>query len=161
MKSRFMLTSNGYRLDESPARLGELTPVPSTELGDRAALRRRLTRDGYLWLRGVLDPDLVRGFREYYFSRMAPTGVWDGPGDRARIRQVLFGEVVPGPEYQAFCAQPAVREWYRWFLDGEPHLHRRKIIRHVKPGEHGIGLATQAHYDLVYLRDGTDQVLSS
>jgi len=156
-----MPTSNGYVLDESPKRLGELVAVPDAERGDRAALRRRLTRDGYLLLRGALDPDLVHRFRRFYLERLAPTGVWDGPGDRARLRQVLFGEIVPGPEYQAFCAQPAVREWYRWFLGGEPHLHRRKIIRHVKPGERGIGFATQAHFDLVYLRDGTDQVLSS
>jgi hypothetical protein len=161
VKPRFVLTSNGYRLDESPKRLGELTPTPDAELTDRTALRRRLARDGYLWLRGALDPDLVHGFRQYYLERMTPTGVWEGPGDRARMRQVLFGEIVPGPEYQEFCAQPAILEWYRWFLGGEPHLHRRKIIRHVKPGEQGIGLATQAHYDLVYLRDGTDQVLSS
>lgn len=45
-------------------------------------------------------------------------------------------------------------------------LHRRKIIRHIRPHEHtdtatrGIGTATQAHYDLLYLREGSDQVLS-
>lgn len=40
------------------------------------------------------------------------------------------------------------------------HLHRRKIIRNTRPGESGIGTATQAHYDLVYLREGSDRVLS-
>ncbi len=40
------------------------------------------------------------------------------------------------------------------------HLHKRRIIRHIRPGERGIGTATQAHYDLVYLREGTDRVLS-
>ena len=40
------------------------------------------------------------------------------------------------------------------------HLHRRKIIRHVRPGEAGVGIATQAHDDLLYLREGSEQVLS-
>ena len=39
-------------------------------------------------------------------------------------------------------------------------MHKRRILRHVRPGETGIGTATQAHYDLVYLREGTDRVLS-
>ena len=52
-----MLTSNGYLLDESAGRLGELEAVPDQERGDRQALRARLGRDGYLFLRGVLDPE--------------------------------------------------------------------------------------------------------
>jgi ectoine hydroxylase-related dioxygenase (phytanoyl-CoA dioxygenase family) len=74
---------------------------------------------------------------------------------------VLFDQVVPGAEYAAFCAQPAIKGWFEWFLGGEPFLHKRKIIRQTAPGENGIGTATQAHYDLVYLRGGSDQVLSA
>ena len=148
-----MLTSNGYVLDEQ--RLGQLVAVPEEERGDRARLRSRLQRDGYLFLTGLLDPAVVREFREYYF---ALTGA---ATDRASYRKVLFEEIVPGPEYAAFCAQPALKGWFEWFLGGEPFLHRRKIIRQTAPGENGIGTATQAHYDLVYLRDGTDQVLSA
>lgn len=156
-----MLTSNGYVL--SSERLGTLSKVPRHERGDRDALRRRLERDGYLFLRGLLDPVEVMAFRRYYFER---TGVADGHGvpqavDPGELRRVLFGEVVPGAQYQAFCAQPALRSWYKWFLGGETFLHRRKIIRHIAPGQAGIGTATQAHYDLVYLREGSDQVLSA
>ncbi|QNE20714.1 phytanoyl-CoA dioxygenase family protein [Kribbella qitaiheensis] len=149
-----MPTSNGYHLDESAHRLGRLAAVPEREVGDRDALRGRLTRDGYLYLRGLLPAAGVQAFREYYFSRI-------GSADRAEFRKVLFGEIVPGPEYAAFCSQPALRGWFEWFLGGETFLHRRKIIRRTLPGENGIGTATQAHYDLVYLREGTDQVLSA
>ena len=155
------LTSNGYVLDESARRLGELDPVADHERHDRDALWDRLRRDGYLWLRGALDPAVVNGFRGYYHRTLAPSGVWDGAEDRAEYRRLLFHQVVPGPEYEAFCTQPAVRDWYAWFLGDETFLHRRKLIRHVRPGESGVGTATQAHYDLVYLRDGTDRVLSS
>jgi hypothetical protein len=148
-----VLTSNGYVLDAE--RLGELVPVPERERGERATLRARLQRDGYLYLTGLLDPQVVWAFREYYF------GLTRAVADKASYRKVLFGEIVPGPEYAAFCAQPALKGWFEWFLDGEPFLHRRKIIRQTAPGENGIGTATQAHYDLVYLRDGTDQVLSA
>jgi hypothetical protein len=148
-----VLTSNGYVLDKQ--RLGQLVAVPEEDRGDRARLRSRLQRDGYLFLTGLLDPAVVREFREYYFGL---TGV---ATDRASYRKVLFEEIVPGPEYAAFCAQPALKGWFEWFLGGEPFLHRRKIIRQTAPGENGIGTATQAHYDLVYLRDGTDQVLSA
>ncbi|WP_313955869.1 phytanoyl-CoA dioxygenase family protein [Microbacterium sp. 1.5R] len=55
---------------------------------------------------------------------------------------------------------PSIRGWFRWFLGDDVHLHKRRIIRHIRPGERGIGTATQAHYDLVYLREGTDRVLS-
>ncbi|GAA1657569.1 phytanoyl-CoA dioxygenase family protein [Kribbella alba] len=150
-----MLTSNGYVLDEAANRLGPLVAVPDWEVRDRVTLRERLRRDGYLYLRGLLDREEVLAFRRYYFER---TG---GTVDRAGFRKVLFGEIVPGPEYAAFCTQPALREWFAWFLGGETFLHKRKIIRQTAPGENGIGTATQAHYDLVYLREGTDRVLSA
>jgi len=165
-----VLTSNGYRLDESPARLGALQPTPDAERGDRDALWARLRRDGYLFLKGALDPSRVLEFRRYYFGQLAETGLVADPvrgivgsdaPDQAALRHILFRTIVPGPEYREFCTQPAIRDWYEWFLGDRPFLHRRKLIRHTRPGENGIGTATQAHYDLVYLRDGTDRVLSS
>ncbi|HEX6445599.1 MAG TPA: phytanoyl-CoA dioxygenase family protein [Streptosporangiales bacterium] len=168
-----MLRSNGYVLDESASRLGELVPVPDAERCDREALWRRLRRDGYLYLRGALDPDAVLSFRRHYFGALAETGLvrrgtdpqaglaGDGEPDQALLRHVLFRQVVPGGTYLRFCTQPAIRGFYAWLLGRSPFLHRRKIIRHTVPGRTGIGTATQAHYDLVYLREGTDRVLSS
>lgn len=168
-----MLTSNGYVLDESPARFGDLAAVPDCERSDREALWRRLSRDGYLFLRGALDPDAVRAFRRYYFEQLAPTGMLrpgtdpeagiagDGAVDNATLRHTLFRQIVPGRPYERFCTQPSIRDWYAWLLGGDTFLHRRRIIRSNRPGESGIGTATQAHYDLVYIREGTDRVLSS
>ena len=146
-----VLTSNGYVLDDR--RLGELEVVPEWGREDRGLLRERLERDGYLFLKGLLAPDVVWAFREYYF------GVTGAASDRASYRKVLFEQIVPGEEYAAFCAQ--LKGWFEWFLGGEPFLHKRKIIRQTAPGENGIGTATQAHYDLLYLRGGSDQVLSA
>lgn len=168
-----MLTSNGYVLDEAPHRLGELVPVPERERGDRDALWRRLIEQGYLFLRGALDPDVVRGFRRYYFAELAEAGLLRDGGDpeeglagtgevdQARLRHALFRRIVPGATYERFCVQPAIRDWYAWLLGGETFLHRRRILRHTRPNQTGIGTSTQAHYDLLYIREGTDRVLSS
>lgn len=167
-----MLTSNGYVLDDRPERLGRLEPVPAAERGDREALWSRLRRDGYLYLTGHLDPAEVLAFRRHYFAALEPSGLIavgsdpedgiaaDHDLDRGSYRRILFDEIVPGDEYLALCAAPRVADWFAWLLDDEVHLHRRKIIRHTRPGERGIGTATQAHYDLVYLREGSDRVLS-
>jgi ectoine hydroxylase-related dioxygenase (phytanoyl-CoA dioxygenase family) len=166
-----MLTSNDYVLDESEARLGWLEPVPESERSDHDALWRRLRTDGYILLRDHLPVDLVTEFRRFYFEALAETGLVDpqNPGlglagdsevDRAALRRVLFDHIIPSPEYEALCTHPGIRDWFRWLLGDDVHLHRRKILRHTQPGENGIGTATQAHYDLVYLREGSDRVLS-
>ncbi len=160
-----MPTSNHYLLDDRPTRLGRLTPVPPGERRDRTAMLARIARDGYAFLPGFLDPALVLDFRAYYFASLAPAGLRETSTaadevDRPTLRQVLFDEVVPGPEYDRLCRTAAIVDWFGWLLDGEVHLHRRKIIRHTRPGETGVGLATQAHYDLLYLRQGSENVLS-
>lgn len=167
-----MITSNGYVLDESPSRLGALEPVPDTERSDRDALWGRLRRDGYLYLTGHLDPQLVTDFREYYFRSLDGSGLTaagteprvgvdsGGEIDRGLIRERLFGDIVPGERYEELTAHPRIRDWFAWFFGDDVHLHKRKLIRHIRPGERGIGTATQAHYDLVYLREGSDRVLS-
>ncbi|MBZ2198966.1 phytanoyl-CoA dioxygenase family protein [Occultella gossypii] len=167
-----MLTSNGYELAESPDRLGQLAETPDRERGDRDALWRRLRAQGYLLLRDQLPIEEVAAFRRFYFETLAPAGVTrpgtgpeegiagPGPLDQATYRQALFGHIVPSSEYDRLCRLPAIADWFGWFLGDDVHLHRRKILRHTRPGQNGIGTATQAHYDLVYLRDGTDRVLS-
>lgn len=134
----------------------------------------KLRHEGYLYLKGgQLNPDQLLDFREFYFASLGEANVYaagtdprDGiaaPGDvdRGALRRGLFDHIVPGPEYQALCTSQGIADWFAWFLGDDVHLHRRKIIRHTKPGgESGIGTATQAHYDLVYLREGSDRVLS-
>lgn len=169
------LTSNGHRLDSGDRRMGRLEPVPEAERHDLGALRARFARAGYLYLPGFFERATILDFRSYYFAALAECGLIR-PGsdpvegvaasvdglDRGQLRLLLFDRIVPGPRYEALCRAPALVAFHEWFLGTDAvHLHRRKIIRHVGPGESGIGTATQAHYDLVYLREGTDQVISS
>ncbi|QDP95771.1 phytanoyl-CoA dioxygenase family protein [Microlunatus elymi] len=160
-----MLTSNGYVLSQRPERFGSLQPVPDGERADRSALWQRLDDDGYLYLPGFLDRQVVEDFRRYYFDRLAPAGLTETGGskddlDQSTLRRVLFREIVPGRAYDDFCRQPKIVDFFGWLLADDVHLHRRKILRHTRPGDTGIGQATQAHYDLLYLREGTAQVLT-
>jgi len=48
--------------------------------------------------------------------------------------------------------------FYEELFEAPVYLHKRKIIRHNFPGETSC---TGAHYDLVYLRGGTDKLCTS
>jgi len=60
--------------------------------------------------------------------------------------------------YESFCLMDEVWQFYETFLEGAPYLHKRKIIRHTRPQDPNC---TGAHYDLIYLRAGTDRVCTS
>ena len=165
------LQSLEYTLERSPTRLGWLEAMPDHERGDRDALWARLSRHGYLFLRGALEPAVSLEFRRHYFASLAPSGLLkdgsdpsDGIGassgefDRDVARRVLFDQIVPGGAYQALCTSEAVQGFFAWLFGTPVHLHKRKLIRHSKVMDSWV---TSAHYDLVYLREGTDNLLSA
>lgn len=99
---------------------------------------------------------------------MAPTGMVadgtepvdgiaaDGPGNQ-ELHSKLLMEFVRSAAYEAFCLH-RVWQFFEEFLQGPVYLHKRKIIRDTTPGS---VFSTPAHYDLVYLRGGTDTVCTS
>ena len=161
------LTSNGYTPSSDPARLGWLTPSdPGTPM---PALQEQFREQGYLWLKGILDREQVLGFRRRYFETLRETGLiapgsdpveglYSGGGERGDLTRKLLVEIVRWAAYEAFCLMDPIWRFYEGFLDGPVYLHKRKLIRHVRPGERN---STGAHYDLVYLRGGTDTVCTS
>jgi ectoine hydroxylase-related dioxygenase (phytanoyl-CoA dioxygenase family) len=164
------LVSNGYTLDMGPNRLGRLVPVPEAERDNRAAWQTRLANQGYLYFKNFFDPAKINAFRAYYFKSLVKSGLvtpdsdpvegLDGPGpvDQLKVRDILFNEIVTGKEYEALCTSPELVTFFEKFFGGPVFLHKRKIIRHIRPEG---GKSTGAHYDLVYLREGTDQVLTA
>lgn len=159
------LISNGYTLASTPNRLGWLTPSDPAE--PLAALRARYREHGYLWLKGLLDRDEVLDFRRRYFTALADSGLikpgtdpvdgiaGDGPARKGRTG---VGDIVRWAAYESFCLSRPIWQFYEAFLDGPVYLHKRKMIRHTRPGD---TTATGAHYDLIYLRGGTDQLCTS
>lgn len=162
------LISNGFTIPSE--RLGWLIPTdPATPL---ATLREQYTAQGYLWLKGILDPKVVLSFRHRVFEAFRETGLLaagtdatDGifagelpDGAQHTHPNKILMEVVRWAAYEAFCLQPAVWQFFETFLAGPVYLHKRKILRYTKPGDPNC---TGAHYDLAYLRGGTDKVLTS
>lgn len=161
------LVNNGRALSTAPERLGRLTPTdPARPVGE---LREQYQAQGYLWLKGVLDRDEVVEFRGRYFETFRETGllaegtdardgIYSGTPPLAPAVQRLMMAFVRSAAYESFCLQPVIWRFYERFLGDTVYLHKRKIIRHKRPGDAN---ATAAHYDLIYLRGGTDQVCSS
>lgn len=161
------LTSDKYTLSMDANRLGWLIPSDPEDSIDN--LRQQFAEQGYLWLKGLINTGRIMGFRERYFAAMQASGLLD---TNASIvdGKYSFGEVnqnkanrakaewVRSAAYESFCLSDEIWQFYERLLGDAVYLHKRKLIRHVPPQ---TTIATGAHYDLVYLRGGTDSVCSS
>jgi len=162
-----VLVSNGYPLVTSPDQLGRLTPCSAQTPIDQ--LREQLKADGYIWLRGFFPREEVIALRRRFFERMKPTGIvaegidsqegiFSGRRDPTGQTTKILTEFVRTAAYESFCFQPRLWQFYEELLGGDVYLHKRKIVRQTYPHD---PKTTDAHYDLIYLRGGTDTVLSS
>lgn len=137
------LVSNGFALEMTPERLGWLEPTDAS-LSPKQ-LWEQYRQQGYLWLKGFFERDAILAFRQYFFD-----AIFSGT-------KTLF-EIVRSPEYEDFCTMPRLWNFYQEFLEDQPYLHKRKIIRFTHPGS---DYCTGGHYDLIYLRAGTDRLCTS
>jgi dienelactone hydrolase/ectoine hydroxylase-related dioxygenase (phytanoyl-CoA dioxygenase family) len=165
------LTSNGRAIPLDDKFFAPL--ADSSELrSDPVALRDRLHRDGYLFLRGVLDREKILRLRAGYFSRLAPGFL--KPGTEA-AEGIYAGSVpeetppygVPGhpahsfvrsEEFREFSADPALRGLAEAVLGGEVEILPRKIVRHFWSGSFR---ASRAHMDYDYMAEGSDRLVTS
>lgn len=160
------LVSNGRVLDMRPNRLGRLEPTPASAPVD--SIRERLVADGYVWLRGFLERDAVLAFRRHVFSAFADTGLVAagsdpvdgicGADERPDLTRRRLMEIVRSAAFESFCLQPRLWRFMDQLMAGPSYLHKRKLLRHTRPGDHW---ATPAHYDLVYLRGGTNRIVTA
>lgn len=161
------LISNGFPLVNSPDQIGRLlASSPAAPIND---LRAQLKAQGYLWLRGFFPRQEVLALRQRFFERMLPTGIlaentpvvegiFSGQRDQTGQTTKLLLEFVRTAAYESFCFHPRLWGFYEQLLGGDVYLHKRKIVRQSYPHD---PRTTDAHYDLIYLRGGTDSVLSS
>ncbi len=138
------LISNGYTLDMTPERLGWLEPTDADFPMEQ--LREKFRQNGYLWLKRFFERDVILNFRDYFFEAISAHG------------PQAFFEVIYSKEYEDFCTTPRLWQFYQEFLQGQPYLHKRKLLRFNLPGEDHC---TGGHYDLIYLRAGTDRLCTS
>ena len=161
------LKSDKYSLSMESNRLGWLIPSDPNESIE--ILRKQFADQGYLWLKVLLNRDDVMTFRQRYFEAMAHTGLLKkdtstveglysyGDVNQQKIRRAQ-AELVRSSVYEAFCLSNEIWQFYERLLGDTVYLHKRKLVRHIPPQ---TTIATGAHYDLVYLRGGTDSVCSS
>ena len=161
------LVSNGFTLSMAPNRLGRL--VPSDASRPPAALWEEFRARGYLWLKHFLDRRAVLEFRRRFFAAFQDTGllapgsdplvgIYAGGDERKELARRRLMESVRWASYEAFCLSEPIWKFYEEVLGGPVYLHKRKIIRYTTPGD---PVCTGAHYDLTYLRAGTERVYTS
>lgn len=160
------LVSNQFVLSKKPERLGWLTPSDPTK--PKTELWEQFNAQGYLWLKGILDRQVVLDFRRRFFQAFAAAnlietgsdpveGIYSGSEDKGLARRLMI-EAVRWAAYESFCLSAPIWQFYEAVLGGPVLLHRRKIIRYTRTGDPSC---TGAHYDLTYLRAGTDRVFTS
>jgi ectoine hydroxylase-related dioxygenase (phytanoyl-CoA dioxygenase family) len=161
MPVTFPLFSASHELDVSDGAFGFVRS--SADLLDQPGeLRRRLEEDGYLYIPGFFDPDLIRAARLSVCARLAAAGLLHPdhavieavaqPGKTSNYNGELarnnpaVQRVVYGPELLGFYAKlfgETVRHFdYTWF---------RALSR---------GQGSTPHCDLVYMGRGTHQLLT-
>lgn len=153
------LTSARLPVDTSPAAFGELsdsTPL----LGDADALRARIAQDGYLYLRGLLDPDEVLAARRSMLVRLADEGHVDTsfPLDEARAAAgttIAFRPdlAVGNPAVDKVVYDGPMMAFFTRLLGGPVRHFDFTWVRAVAPWQ-----ATSPHMDVVYMGRGTHRL---
>lgn len=164
------LTSNGAPV---PFDTDHFAPLrDSSEMaGNPEALRARYLEDGYLYLRGLLDPDNSLAMRGSYFSRFDPSYFRSGTA----ATQGVFSGVVPaglpahgveghpahafvrGDDFERFASHPALSDLAESVLGGPVRRLPRSIVRHF---DRGSRRASRAHTDYTYLDEGSDRLVT-
>ena len=156
------LTSNGYVFDPDPGVFGELRDS-STLLGDELALNARYQEDGYLLLRGYLDPELVLAARRELAAKLDSVGLIDQShpvtdaiysGSNAGLGQIdrtaYAKGLRSGPALREVVHRGRVIEFYEHYLGGPVRALDYVWVRNVR-----VGAATGCHFDWVYMGRGT------
>ena len=167
------LTSNGHELDTSPAKFGELRDS-SGFAHDAASLRERIAEDGYLFLPGYLDREVVLAARAEVFGKWARLGALDLDhplleaiaAPRAERRdypeagwtdQAAFAkDLRTGAAVSDLCHRGRIIQFFERFLGGEVRPLDYIWIRTVR-----LGGSTGCHYDRVYMGRGTPNLYTA
>ncbi len=161
------LRFSGRAVDSAPDRLAELTDV-SDLVGHPDALRNHFVEHGHVFVRGLLDPDLVLAARQELLLKYAMLGeiddrfpLLDGiagdAGGLATANLRAFTESLrTGVRYEAVILHPRLIDVVGTLLDGPVRPYDFRWPRLARPGE-GCGF----HCDGPYMSRGTDRHLSA
>ena len=148
------LTSNGRVIDQDPTKFGRLRES-SEHAADGTVLRERLSEDGYVFLRNVLDKQLLLHVREVIADELHRLDAIDPDGDRsahlfpARPGLSLYkvADNIGQEERRPVTRQPALHAIFHAIF-GE----KAKPLDYSWPRIAGPGRSEQPHCDWVYMR---------
>lgn len=130
---------------------------------DPAALRVRLAEDGYLLLRGAIDPAIVLALRRAYLDSF-PSGTVDDNGVTVESSLPPYGvsghpayAFVRSPVFKRFVDMPVLSRLAQALLDGPARRLPRTILRHFQPNSRRT---SRAHIDLHYMERGSDRIVT-
>jgi hypothetical protein len=153
------LTAGGCAMD---AGVGELLDSADA-LADAEELRRRMQRDGYLLLRGLLDRDWVIDARRSIMQRLAAEGMLldgsepiDGIANPDK-RNGFFPEAAKNnAELEKLLYTRNMMAFFQRFLNGPVRHFDYTWLRTVPPG-----VGTRSHCDVVYMGRGTPRLYTA
>lgn len=157
-----LLTARGQEIDPDPSKFGRLRS--SIDLaGDAQALRERMQEDGYLFLPGLLDRELVLEARSELTSRLAAEDLLDPsyPAIEAVARagvNITFRPdlALNNPALNRVLYDGAMMDLYHCFFGESVRHFDFTWLRAAAPGKN-----TSPHCDIVYMGRGTFDVLTA
>lgn len=142
-------------------------------LDNPQALRERSGRDGYLFFRGLLDPDKLTEVRRQILEICAQHG-WTEPGTdpvdgiaapgvvhvegQPHFNQVYRGEIMCLEVFHALAHEPALLEIFETLFQEEVLVHPRNIARIIFP--QAKQFTTPPHQDFIHIQ-GTEDTWTS
>lgn len=164
------LTSNGVGI---PFDAAHFAPLPDSAglLDDPAALRRRYRRDGYVYLRGFLDVEMLRRLRHEYFAAFdrsylraghaVDEGIFSGTRPPTLAAHGTTDHpahaFVRGQGFARLAHDPGLATVASTLLDSPCRLLPRQIVRHF---DRSTPRASRAHRDHRYLDAGSDRLVT-
>lgn len=133
----------------------------SALLSEPDALTRRLAEDGYLLLRGVLDPEVVLALRRAYLAEFSALTTGSHTDDGSVPAHGVAGHpahaFVRSDRFASFVEQSSLAELAETLLGGAPRRLPRAILRHFTSSSRR---SSRAHTDRAYMDQGTDRVVT-
>ncbi|MGL6344041.1 MAG: phytanoyl-CoA dioxygenase family protein, partial [Waterburya sp.] len=162
------LTSNNFPIPMSSNRLGWLNSCNSN--ASVSNLKRQYNEQGYLWIKGLLNRNQVMSLRSLFFEKCKALALLkEGNSSEEMIvpaseipiaaMNKVRADFANSIEYQSLVHSQEILNFLGDLLEGSVCSLKRQIVRYTIPNESKSD--TGAHYDFIYLRCGTTNLLST
>jgi ectoine hydroxylase-related dioxygenase (phytanoyl-CoA dioxygenase family) len=162
------LKSNGFALSCDPDRLAFLTA--SDPAMDRSELYKSFWGHGYIWIKRLLDPEIIHVFRRRFLQQCdqhrllkagsnSEDGIFSGVSCSQKLINQIRQDCLMSPEFHSIVYSPKILDITAALLADDTQATRRKLIRCKFPNHSNED--TGAHYDRTYFRGGGDQFVTA